>query len=96
MTTTWSISAGHLKALRGMIIDRDKGWRADPEWAPVIETAIRKGIENIDSDAFSAINAYLWHSGLSGTFETYGFDEKQMAKAWRKYLKRHKAHPPAA
>jgi hypothetical protein len=95
MTTTepqpaWRIGAGHLKALRGMIIDRDKGWRADPEMAPVIEAAIHNGIGNIDAEAFSRIYNYLWHGNLPGSYETAGYDKKQMAKAWRKYLKRYK------
>ncbi|PJE24240.1 MAG: hypothetical protein CK431_07045 [Mycobacterium sp.] len=76
-----------------MIIDRDEAWRANSEWAPIIDAEIRKGIENIDAHAFAHIHAYLWYGGLPGSYETYGFDEKQMAKAWRKYLKTHNVQP---
>jgi hypothetical protein len=89
MGAPWRIGPNALKNLCGMIIDRDAAWRANPEWAPVIETAIREGIENIDSDTFGRIHSYLWFGGLPGSYETYGFNDKQMAKAWRRYLKKH-------
>jgi len=85
----WQIGTGKLKTLRGMIIDRDKAWRADAEMAPVIDSAIRKGLKNIDEDTFNRIYQFLWRGGLPGSYETYGFDEQQMRQAWRKYLPRH-------
>ncbi|WP_099039723.1 hypothetical protein [Mycobacterium neglectum] len=93
MSAQWQIDASKLCTLRGMIIDRDAAWRANPEWAPVIEAAIRNGIENIDADTFGRIHSFLWFGGLWGTYETYGFGEKKMAKAWRQYLKKHKVQP---
>lgn len=90
MSAPWRIDESKLCSLRGMIIDRDAAWRADPEWAPIIDAVIRAGIENIDADTFSRIHAYLWYGGLWGTYETYGFGDEKMAKAWRKYLKKHK------
>jgi hypothetical protein len=96
MSAPWTINQNQLTTLRGMIIDRDTGWRANAEWAPKIEAEIQKGIENIDAEAFSHMYGFLWHGGLWGTFETYGLGDKQMAKAWRRYLKRHKVQPPAA
>ena len=79
-----------MKHLRGIIIDREKGWRDNPEMAPVIEAEIRKGIENIDEPTLNRIyHNYLRFSGLPGSYETRGFDEKQMEEAWRKYLRRH-------
>jgi hypothetical protein len=93
MSAPWRIGPNELCNLRGMIIDRDAAWRADAAMSPVIEAAIRAGIENIDVDTFSRIHAYLWFGGLWGTYETYGFGEKKMAKAWRRYLKRHKVQP---
>jgi hypothetical protein len=62
MTTpdyTWEISDRELKTLRGMIIDRDAAWRADPKWAEIIDAEIRKGIEHIDADTHTAIDEYL-------------------------------------
>ena len=93
MSAPRRIGPNDLKNLRGMIIDRDEAWRRSPEWAPVIEAAIRDGIENIEGDTFMRVNAYLRFSGLPGSYETYGFNEKQMAKAWRRYLKRHQVQP---
>jgi hypothetical protein len=93
MSGQWRIDASQLCSLRGMIIDRDAAWRADPEWAPVIDAAIRDGIENIDVDTFSRIFAQLWHGGYRGEYTTYGMGEERMAKARRRYLKRHKMQP---
>ena len=92
MSAEWRIDANNLRNLRGMIIDRDTAWRANPEWAPVIEAAIHNGIENIDADTFARIYSFLWFGGLWGTYETYGFGEEKMAKAWRRYLKKHNVH----
>lgn len=92
-TTAWRIGANDLKNLRGMIIDRDAAWRASAEWAPVIEAAIREGIESIDADTFMRINAYLRFGGLPGTRETQGFNDVKMATAWRRYLKRNGLPP---
>jgi hypothetical protein len=95
----WKISAGQLKNLRGMIIDRDKAWRANAEMAPVINHAILQGIRNIDRDTFDRIYQFLGHGGLPGTYETSGFDERQMREAWRQYLPRYyrvKAKPKIA
>jgi hypothetical protein len=89
VSAPWRIGANDLRNLRGMIIDRDAAWRADPKWAPRIEAAIRDGIENIDSETFMHVHAYLRCSGLPGSYETYGFNDKEMAKAWRRYLKKH-------
>ena len=90
MRATWRIGAQELKYLRGMIIDRDAAWRGNPEMAPIIEAAIRKGIERIDEPTFNDVyHNYLRFSGLPGTYETRGFDEKQMEKAWQSYLKKH-------
>jgi len=88
VSAPWKPSSNALRNLRGMIIDRDTGWRADPKWAPVIESAINEGIETLDETTFWRIHNYLWAGGLPGNFETYGFGEKQMAKAWRRYLKK--------
>lgn len=96
MSAPWRIDASKLCALRGMIIDRDAAWRADPEWAPIIDAAIRAGIENIDADTFSRIFAQLWHGGYRGEYTTYGMGEERMAKAWRRYLKKHKVQPMKA
>ncbi|ACC42853.1 hypothetical protein MMAR_4446 [Mycobacterium marinum M] len=85
----WRIGASQLKTLRGMIIDRDEAWRAHAEMAPVIDRAIRKGLKNIDEETFTQIHNFLWRGGLPGTYETCGFDEQKMRKAWRKYLPRH-------
>lgn len=93
MSAPWRIDASKLCSLRGMIIDRDAAWRADPEWAPIIDAAIRAGIENIDGPTFSRIFAQLWHGGYRGEYTTYGFGEKKMAKAWRQYLKKHNVRP---
>lgn len=93
MSAPWRIGPNELRNLRGMIIDRDAAWRADRKWAPRIEAAIRGGIENIDRETFMHVHAYLWGSGLPGSYETYGFGEKKMAKAWRQYLKKHKVQP---
>jgi hypothetical protein len=90
MSTAWRIGPNDLKNLRGMIIDRDTAWRADAEWSKVIDVAIQNGIDNIDEHTFGRIHSYLWFGGLPGSYETYGFNEKQMAKAWRRYLKRYK------
>lgn len=92
-STRWEPSRNALRNLRGMIIDRNTGWRADPTWAPVIESAIREGIETLSEERFWRIHNFLWTGGLPGNFETYGFDEKQMAKAWRRYLKKHGLQP---
>lgn len=92
-TRVWRIGANDLRNLRGMIIDRDEAWRANAEMAPIIDTAIRKNIEDIDADTFMRINAFLRFGGLDGSYETRGFDERQMAKAWRRYLKKHGLQP---
>lgn len=101
-TTTWRIGPSTLKTLRGMIIDRDEAWRADAEMAPVIEGAIRDGLKRIDEKTCARIYTYLRYGPrgedgqcqpLPGSYETYGLDETQMAKAWRKYLKRHGLQP---
>lgn len=89
----WKPSDNALTSLRGMIIDRDAGWRADPKWAPVIESAIRDGIETLDEETFWRIHNFLWSGGLPGNYETYGMGEKRMAKAWRRYLKKHGMEP---
>ncbi len=94
--SVWRIGANDLKCLRGMIIDRDAAWRADAEWAPKIEAAIRGGIENIDADTFMRVNAYLRFSGLHGSYETQGFNEVKMTSAWRRYLERHEVQPTKA
>ncbi len=85
----WRIHSLDLKNLRGMIIDRNAAWRRDPKWSKTIDTAIRKGIENIDQGTFGHINGYLWHGGLPGTYETRGLNEAQMEEAWRAYLDKH-------
>jgi len=72
-----------------MIIDRDKAWRAHPEMAPVINGAICKGLKRIDEDTFNRIYQFLAHGGLPGSYETYGFDERQVRQAWREYLPKH-------
>lgn len=48
----WQPSPKELHTIRGMIIDRDKAWRRHPTWGPVINSAIRKGLKNLDEDAF--------------------------------------------
>jgi hypothetical protein len=92
------IDESDLRTLRGMIIDRDEAWRADPEMAPVIEATIRKGLRNIDATTWTRIYRYLRYGPmgengqrerLAGTYETYGFDAGQMAEAWRKYVRKH-------
>lgn len=93
MTATWQPSASALRNMRGMIIDRDTGWRGDPEWAPVIESAIRDGIENLEEKRFWEIQHQLWHGGYAGDYTTYGMGDKRMAKAWCRYLKRHGLQP---
>lgn len=105
MTSTRSaprLKNSTLKTLRGMIIDRHEAWRADAEMAPVIESAIRQGLRNIDSETRDRIYGFLRYGPrdedgfcqpLPGSYETYGFDEKQMAKAWRKYLKKYGMEP---
>jgi hypothetical protein len=85
----WKIGASQLKNLRGMIIDRDKAWRANAEMAGVINGAILKGIKNIDRDTYDRIYQFLRHGGLPGSYETYGFDEQQMRQVWRDYLPRY-------
>jgi hypothetical protein len=85
----WKIPSNMLKNLRGMIIDRDAAWRANPEMAPAIEVAIRRGIENIDEPTFNRVYFDLRFSGFPGSYETRGFDEKQMKEAWKKYLVEH-------
>ena len=73
--------------------------RGEPtqRWPPVIDAAIRKGIKNIDESTFSQVYMYLRYGPLDedgrlqplpGSYKTYGLDEKQMAKAWKKYLRR--------
>ncbi|BBX27953.1 hypothetical protein [Mycolicibacterium alvei] len=93
MSAEWKIGASQLCSLRGMIIDRDAAWRADPEWAPIIDAAIRAGIENIDGPTFGRIFAQLWGGGYRGDYTTYGMGEVRMAKAWRRYLKKHRVQP---
>src|SRR5690242_8995312 len=102
MKGAWRIGRNDLRVLRGMIIDRDAAWRADAEMAPFIEAVIRRGIEDIDEKTCNVLYMYLRYGPLdeagcrhplSGSYETCGFDEKQMAGAWRKYLKRHRVHP---
>jgi hypothetical protein len=90
MRAAWKIPPKMLRHLRGMIIDRDEAWRADPEMAQAIEAAIRKGIENIDELTFNRVYYDPRWRELPGSYETYAFDEERMAKAWRRYLKRHK------
>lgn len=85
----WKIGMSQLKTLRGMIIDRDKAWRAHAEMAPVINGAICKGLKKIDEDTFNRVYQFLGHGGLPGSYETYGFDEQQMRQAWREYLPKH-------
>lgn len=92
----WRIGANDLRNLRGMIIDRHDAWRADTDMASMIEAAIRKGIEDIDANTFMRINGYLRFGGLPGTYETQGFNEVKMAKAWRRYLKKHGLQPVTA
>ena len=92
MTEQWRPTPSELKTIRGMIIDRNDAWRADAEMAPVIDTAIRKGIRR-DREVFWRIYQFLWSSGLPGSYETYGFDEQQMRKAWRRYYKKHYPKP---
>lgn len=96
------LSKSTLKTLRGMIIDRDEAWRADAEMAPVIDDAIRVGFENVEDKTRDRIYSYLRYGPmgedgrcqpLPGSYETYGLDEKQMAKAWRRYLKRRGLQP---
>jgi hypothetical protein len=86
----WQISSSSLRTLRGMIIDRDEGWRADSKWSEIIDAEIRKGIENIDEPTFNQVYWYLRDGGLPGSYETWGFNEEKMTKACRRYLKRHK------
>lgn len=102
MSAPTKLSRSTLKTLRGMIIDRDEAWRADAEMAPVIEDAIRAGFQNVDDKTRDRIYTYLRYGPvgedgqrqpLTGTYETYGHDEKQMAKAWRNYLKRYEVQP---
>ncbi len=92
------ISASELKTLRGMIIDRNKAWRADPEMAPVIEEAIRNRLKNLDETTYNRIYQFLRYGPmgedgmrrpLPGSYKTYGLDEKQMVRAWKRYRKRH-------
>lgn len=93
MSEQWEPSLGELTTIRGMIIDRDEAWRAAPEWAPVIDEAVRQGIETLDPETFWKIHNFLWHSGLPGSYETYGYGDERMAKAWRRYIKRHYPKP---
>jgi hypothetical protein len=93
MKAAWKIPPSMLRTLRGMIIDRDEAWRANPKWSKIIGAEIRKGIENIEELTFNKVYWYLRDGGLPGSYETYGLDEEQMAKAWRKYLKRHGLQP---
>lgn len=102
MSETWRVGDGTLKNLRGMIIDRDEAWRADAEMAPVIDAAIRQDLKRIDEKTCARIYSYLRYGPrgedgqcqpLPGSYETYGFDEKQMVKAWRKYLKKYGMEP---
>ena len=79
-----------LRTLRGTIIDRDVAWRAEPKWSKITNAEIRKGIENIDEVTFNRVYSHLRDDGLSGSYETWGFDEDKMAKDWQKYLTRHK------
>lgn len=94
----WRIGPGELKTLRGMIIDRDKAWRADAEMAPVIDAAITAGLKNVDEPTFNRIYMFLRYGpfneatgqreSLPGTYETRGLDTDQMKAAWKKYRKR--------
>lgn len=92
------IDRSSLKTLRGMIIDRDEAWRGDPEMAPVIEEAIRNRLKNLDLRTYHRIYDYLRYgptdeNGVSrplpGSYETRGYDERQMVRAWKRYRKRH-------
>jgi hypothetical protein len=98
MKTDWRIDAGRLKTLRGMIIDRDKAWRADPEMAPVIDAAMRAGLPRIDEATYSRIYWFLRYGPidedgarkpLAGSYETHRHDDDQMKVAWRQYKRRH-------
>lgn len=97
MNEEWRISASSLKTLRGMIIDRDEYWRPDAEMAPVIDAAIRKGLKRIDEPTHERIYWFLRYGPmgddgqrhpLDGSYETQGFDEQEMAKAWRRYYRK--------
>jgi len=72
MSEQWQPGPNELQTIHGMIIDRDKAWRADPTWGPLIDGAIRKGLKNLDEDAFYRIYNFLWHRGLPGSYETKG------------------------
>ncbi len=98
MSERWRIGPTSLKTLRGMIIDRNDAWRADSEMALVIEAVIRKGTKNIDEATFGRVYEFLRYGPrdeegicrpLDGSYTTYGFDEKQMTRAWRRYLLQH-------
>lgn len=99
MTDTWRIGRDRLRTLRGMIIDRNKGWGANVEMAPVIEAAIQNRLKNIDEETYSSIYVFLRYgpmdaSGtrqpLRGTYETCGLDCDQMQKAWNRYIRKYK------
>lgn len=92
------IDRSSLKTLRGMIIDRDKAWRADAEMGPVIEEAIRNRLKNLDEKNYNRIYEFLRYGpmgddgkrhALCGSYETFGYDERQMVRAWKRYRKRH-------
>jgi hypothetical protein len=85
----WQPGPKHLHTIHGMIIDRNWAWRVHPTWGPLIDGAIRKGLKNLDEDAFYRIYNFLWNGGLPGSYETRGFDEQQMERAWHQYLQRH-------
>jgi hypothetical protein len=90
---TWKIPDNELRVLRGMIIDRDAAWRADPKWAEIIDAEIHKGIENIDPDTHTDIDEYLRHGGLPGNYRTWGFGPTKMEAAWKAYLEEHNVVP---
>lgn len=98
MSADWRIDAGRLKTLRGMIIDRDKAWRLDPEMAPVIDAAIRMGLPRIDEATYNRLYWFLRYgpidengvrTPLEGSYETRRHDDEEMKVAWRRYKKRY-------
>lgn len=102
MMAARQIGTSTLKTLRGMIIDRDVAWRADAEMAPVIDGAIRNGLNRIDQENCGRIYTFLRYGPmgadgqrqpLEGNYKTCGLDEEGMRKAWRRYYKKHYPKP---
>ena len=89
------ITSRELRTLRGMIIDRDAAWRADPKWSKIIDAEIRKGIENIDGPTFKGIYDYIRYGNLPGIYKTWGFGPVKMEAAWKEYLEHHNVVPPS-